>query len=106
MVFIFMLGFICGLFLFLIITNTIRWRIFIWKSKGRIFRITKEDGAYYPEKKFLRFFFVRLKSSDDYFIKQWSKNDAKIYIRGFLHELEQSKKENELLDFSNQKEWQ
>ena len=102
-----MLGFICGLFLFLIITNTIRWRMLIWESKGRIFRIIKDDdGAYYPEKRFLQFFFVRMKTSSGYYIKEWNKDEAKNYIRDFLQELEQSKKENELLDFSNQKEWQ
>ena len=41
------------------------WRRLIWENRGRVFRIVKEKDMYYPEKRFLWFFSVRMKTSYD-----------------------------------------
>ena len=87
----------------ILIFGYIGWRRFIWKlnSKG-VYRIVKEGDDYYPEKRFLWLFFVRMgELGHSYCISRSSKEDARYYIKKFIHELDynQSKVE-EVIDFS------
>ena len=83
----FICGFLGGLLSILLIGPIIvGWRHLIWRSKGRVFRVVKEDDTYYPEKRFLWFFYVReagLLSEDD-IVRYYSKEGAVKYIHRYL----------------------
>lgn len=81
------------------------WRRLIWRSKGCVFRVVKEDGdTYYPEKRFLWFFFIRIKNSYGESKRFWSKEEARDYIQKFLQDLKEERlTKRELIDFSNLK---
>lgn len=78
------------------------WRRLIWENKGRTFRVVKKGDRYYPEKRFLRWFFVRIKIKDDYKASS-SREYAMEYIQKFLQNLDEEQNyKNEVIDFSNQ----
>ena len=80
------------------ISLLINWRSLIWRNKGRVFRLVKEDNRYYPEKRFLKFFFIRPK---DVPALSTEKESTK-YIHDFLKTLEEEQTiKSKLLDFSN-----
>jgi len=79
------------------------WRRLIWENKGRVFRVVKEKDMYYPEKRFLWFFSVRMKTSYDEYKRYRSKEAATDYIREFLQNLKEEQiTRNEFIDFSHQ----
>lgn len=89
-------------FLFFQLFITQSWRKLIWENKSQIFRIVKKDEKYYPEKRFLWFFFVRMKNSYGDYKRFWSKEEAKDYIQMFLQNLkEEQLTKRELINFSN-----
>lgn len=78
------------------------WRRLIWENKGRAFRVVKKGDCYYPEKRFLRWFFVRIKINDHYKASS-SRKYAMEYIQKFLQNLDEEQNyKNEVIDFSNQ----
>lgn len=80
------------------------WRKLIWSNKSRIFRIVKQDERYYPEKRFLWFFFVRIQDPYGDYKRFWSKEEAMDYIKGFLQDLkEEQLTKKEFINFSNLK---
>lgn len=96
----------CLILAFLIMTLFVdqSWRRLIWNNKSRIFRIVKQGDKYYPEKRFLWFFFVRIKDSYSDYVRFWSKEDAWDYIQKFLQDFkEEQLTKRELIDFSNLK---
>lgn len=97
---------ICIIFAFLIfqLFVTQSWRKLIWENKSQIFRIVKQDEKYYPEKRFLWFFFVRMKDSYGDYKRFWSKEEAMDYIQKFLQDLKEERlTKRDLIDFSNLK---
>jgi hypothetical protein len=79
------------------------WRRLIWENKGRVFRVVKKKDMYYPEKRFLWFFSVRMKTSYDEYKRYRSKKAATDYIREFLQNLKEEQiTRNEFIDFSHQ----
>lgn len=79
------------------------WRRLIWENRGRVFRAVKEKDMYYPEKRFLWFFSVRMKTSYDEYKRFRSKEEAMDYIREFLQNLKEEQiTRNEFIDFSHQ----
>ena len=100
----FLLGLFFMLFMLLLFIYP-GWRRLIWRSKGRVFRVVKENGdTYYPEKRFLWFFFIRIKSSYGESKRFWSKEEARDYIQKFLQDLKEERlTKRELIDFSNLK---
>lgn len=78
------------------------WRKLIWNNKSRIFRIVKQDERYYPEKRFLWFFFVRIQDPYGDYKRFWSKEEAVDYIQKFLQDLkEEQLTKKEFINFSN-----
>lgn len=97
---------ICIIFAFLIfqLFITQSWRKLIWENKSQIFRIVKQDEKYYPEKRFLWFFFVRMQDSYGDYKRFWSKEEAKDYIQKFQQDLEEKQlTKRELINLSNLK---
>lgn len=79
------------------------WRRLIWENKGRVFRVVKEKDRYYPEKKFLWFFSVRMKTSCNEYERYYNKEGAINYIQNFLQNLKEEQiTKDEFIDFSNQ----
>lgn len=77
----------------------INWRSLIWRNKGRVFRLAKEDYNYYPEKRFFKLFFIRPQDTHNFS----TKIEATNYISDFLKLLEEEQNiKKKLLDFSNQ----
>ena len=59
---------------------------------------------YYPKKKFLWFFFVRIKNSYGEYKRFWSEEEAMDYIQKFLQDLKEEKlTKRKLINFSNLK---
>lgn len=79
------------------------WRRLIWENRGRVFRVVKEKDMYYPEKRFLWFFSVRMKTSYDEYKRYRNEGEAMDYIRKFLQNLEEEQiTRNKFIDFSHQ----
>jgi len=95
---------ICIIFAFLIFQLFVdqSWRKLIWNNKSQTFRIVKQDKKYYPEKRFLWIFFVRIQDSYGDYKRFWSEEEAMDYIQKFLQDLKEEKlTKRKLINFSN-----
>ena len=87
----FALGLIVGLSSVLLFAATSNWRRFIWWLGGRTFRIVYDYDYFYPEKRFLWIFYVRL-VEDGLFIKYRGRTFAVSFIEEFLEKTDKKRK--------------
>lgn len=95
----FALGLIVGLSFVLLFAASSNWRRFIWWLGGRTFRIVYDRDYFYPEKRFLGIFYVRL-VEDGLFIKYRGRPFAVSFIEEFLEKTDKKRKsKKEILRF-------
>lgn len=83
-----------ALIAFLYITSPIWLSAIIERTKGKVFRIVKEGGYYYAEKRLLWVFFIRL--------NEYGLNTRKGCIDYIQHFIQGHETKKEIIDFSNQ----
>lgn len=97
----FALGMIAGFLSVLLfaVVVTSNWRHFIWRLGGRTFRIVYDYDYFYPEKRFLWIFYVRL-VEDGNVIKYRNRTLAVSVIEEFLEKTDKKRKsKKEILRF-------
>ena len=96
----FILTFLGLVFIFIVFIGfVINWRKLIWKTKSSVFRIVKEGIWYYPEKRFLWFFTVRMIDCNGDYEAFLDEDEAVDFIKRFLQDQQIIK--GKFIDFQN-----